>query len=145
MPKAAPSARHLDPFKNFKFLIRMEGRVVAGAAEVSSLTSHPGSSPRGQVPSKFEPITLKRGVTKDPDFLDWANSFSSTPAGSALEDHARTLEIDILSEQGRVAGSISLKRCWVSQSKFVAGSPGPHPVAPFDALQLEHEGIEESR
>ena len=72
-----------DPYKNFKFRVKWDGRYVAGISKVSPLkrtaevVEHreggdalsPRKSPRLV---KYEPVTLERGVTHDVEFEQWS-------------------------------------------------------------------------
>jgi phage tail-like protein len=63
-----------DPYKNFKFRIKWEGRYVAGVSKISGLRrtteviqhregGDPNSSRKSPGHTEFAPITLERGVT----------------------------------------------------------------------------------
>lgn len=65
-----------DPYKNFKFRVKWDGKYVAGVSSVSALSRRTevvehreGGSPNTMHKSpgqtSFEPITLERGVTHD--------------------------------------------------------------------------------
>ena len=84
MAEFSVNTHRFDPYKNFKFRIRMDGRYVAGVSKVSGLKRHTeviewrqGGEPSmtRKMPgfTTYDPITLERGVTHDPDFEDWAN------------------------------------------------------------------------
>src|SRR6266545_3014220 len=73
-----------DPYKNFKFRVKWDGKYVAGVSRVSALRrsteavalregGEPSTSRISPGLTKFESITLKRGVTHDTAFEDWAN------------------------------------------------------------------------
>ena len=66
---------------------------------------------------KFEPITLERGVTHDPEFEAWANLIYNTDGDAAisLENFRKDLIIELLNEQGVVAKAYKVYRCWVSE------------------------------
>src|SRR5215203_1106872 len=75
---------HSDPYKNFKFRIKWGGRYVAGFSKVSALKStadvikhrsgeDPNSTRKLLGRTKYEPITLERGITYDGEFDKWAN------------------------------------------------------------------------
>ena len=73
-----------DPYKNFKFRVKWDGKYVAGISKVSGLkrTTEVVEHREGGDPSinhkstgvtKYDPIVLERGVTQDTAFEDWAN------------------------------------------------------------------------
>src|SRR5262245_47887799 len=84
-----------DPYKNMKFRLRCNGRIVAGCSKCSALkrstepvTHREGGDPSTQriSPSiwKFEAITLERGVTHDPEFEAWANLIYTTDGDASI-------------------------------------------------------------
>ena len=146
-----------DPYKNFKFKVKWDGRYVAGVSKVSGLkrttqvvthrvggdASHSCKSP-GR--NEFDPITLERGVTHDTEFEQWAHkvwNFSAAfGAEVSLRDFRKDIILDIYNEAGQWALSYKIYRCWVSEY---------HPLQDLDAnanaiaiqmIKLENEGWE---
>src|SRR5262252_3334137 len=85
-----------DPYKNFKFRVKWDGRYVAGISKVSALKrttevvkhregGDPSTSRKSPGRTEFEPITLERGVTHDPDFEAWATKVWHVGAGLGSE------------------------------------------------------------
>ena len=73
-----------DPYKNFKFRVKWDGRYVAGVSRVSALRrvtevvehregGDPSTSRKSPGRTQYDSITLERGVTHDSDFEKWAN------------------------------------------------------------------------
>jgi len=73
-----------DPYKNFKFRIKWDGKYVAGISKCTALKrttevvkhregGDPSSSRKSPGRTEFEAITLDRGVTHDTEFEKWAN------------------------------------------------------------------------
>ncbi|MFN7881516.1 MAG: phage tail protein, partial [bacterium] len=88
MVQFAVNTHRFDPYKNMKFRIKWDGRYVAGVSKISALkrstevvSFREGGDPNSprHSPSvwKFEPITLERGLTHDPEFEAWANKVYS--------------------------------------------------------------------
>jgi hypothetical protein len=76
MAEFVVNPHRFDPYKNFKFRVKWEGKYVAGVSSVSPLrrttdviSYRTGSEPSlaRKVPGRtnFDPITLERGVTHD--------------------------------------------------------------------------------
>ena len=69
--------------------------------------------------TKFEPITLERGVTHDPAFEQWANKVWNFGAGLgaevSLKDFRKDITIDMFNEAGQLVLSYKVFRCWVSE------------------------------
>jgi hypothetical protein len=96
MAQFSVNAQRFDPYKNLKFRVKWDGRYVAGVSKVSGLKrtteviehregGDPSTSRKSLGRTKFEPITLERGVTHDTEFERWANKVSrpmrSAPPG----------------------------------------------------------------
>lgn len=92
MPQFVVNAQRFDPYKNFKFRVKWDGRYVAGVSEISALKrktevivfregGDPSSSRKSPGRTEYDPITLQRGVTHDPEFENWANKVWTLGAG----------------------------------------------------------------
>ena len=115
-PQFPVNTTRFDPYKNMKFRIKSDGRYVAGVSKISALkkSTEPVTHREGGDPStsrvspsvwKFEPITLERGVTHDPEFEAWANLIYNTDGDAAisLENFRKDIIIELLNEQAVVA------------------------------------------
>jgi phage tail-like protein len=155
MAQFSVNAQRFDPYKNFKFRIKWDGKYVAGVSKISPLkrSTEPVTHREGGDPStsrvspsvwKFEPITLERGVTHDPEFEKWANLIYTTDGDGAisLKNFRKDLIIDFLNEQGVVAKSYKVYRCWVSDYQALPElDANAHAVA-IEHLILQNEGWE---
>ena len=69
--------------------------------------------------TKFEAVTLERGVTHDKMFEQWANKVWNFGAGLgaevSLKDFRKDLIIEVYNEAGQLAIAYKLFRCWVSE------------------------------
>lgn len=141
------------PYKNFKFIVKFDGAPVAAVSKVSALkrSTEPVTHRVGGDPStarlspstwKFEPITLERGVTHDPEFEAWANLCFSTDGDAAmsLKNFRKTLTIDLLTEQGAVALSYTVFRCWVSEYQALPELDANANAVAIQLLVLQNEG-----
>ena len=79
MPQFTVNAQRFDPYKNFKFRVKWDGKYVAGVSKMGPLkrttqvVTHrdggdPSSSRKSPGRSEYDPITLERGVTHDVEF-----------------------------------------------------------------------------
>ena len=126
----------IDPYKNFRFRVKWDGRYVAAVSQVSALTrtsevvSHPeGGDPHSPRKSPgqtdFGPITLQRGVTHDVAFEQWANKVwdysNSAELGQevSLKDFRRDLTIELYNEAGQKVIAYNVYRCWVSELSLI--------------------------
>ncbi len=84
MAQFSVNPQRFDPYKNFKFRVKWDGRYVAGVSKVSALKrttevvehregGDPSTGRKSPGRNKFEAITLERGVTHDLEFERWAN------------------------------------------------------------------------
>lgn len=146
----------IDPYKNFKFRVRWDGQVVAGVSKVSALkrttevVSHREggesfSTPRhSPASSKFDPITLERGVTFAPEFEAWANLVYSTEGDGAvsLANFRKNISIELLNLQGTVVKRYNVFRCWVSEYTALPELDANANAIAFEMLVLQNEGFE---
>jgi len=149
-----------DPYKNFKFRVKWDGKYVAGISKVGALkrTTEPVKHREGGDPStsrkspgrnEFEAITLERGVTHDPEFEAWANKVWSFGAGlgaeSSLKDFRKDLIIEVYNEAGQVALAYKVYRCWVSEFQALPDLDANANAVAIQHLKLENEGWERDR
>jgi len=154
-PQFTVNAQRFDPYKNFKFRIKWDGKYVAGMSKVGALkrSTEPVTHREGGDPSsarvtpsswKFEPISMERGVTHDPEFENWANLIYNTNGDMAisLEKFRKDIIIELLNEQGVVAKSYKVYRCWVSEYQALPElDANAHAVA-IEHITLQNEGWE---
>jgi phage tail-like protein len=151
------NAQRFDPYKNFKFRVKWDGRYVAGVSKVSSLKrttevvkhregGDPSSSRKSPGRSEFEPITLERGVTHDPEFERWANKVWDFGAGLGVEvslkDFRKNVTIELYNEAGQLALAYNVFRCWVSEYQAVPDLDANANAVAIQHLKLENEGWE---
>jgi phage tail-like protein len=155
MAQFSVNTTRFDPYKNMKFRIKWDGKYVAGVSKVSALnrstevvTHREGGDPSHSRVSpsvtKHEPITLERGVTHDPEFEKWANLVYNTngDAAMSLANFRKDIVLDFLDEQGVVAISYHIFRCWVSEYVALPElDSNAHAVA-IQHLILPNEGWE---
>ena len=155
MAQFSVNAQRFDPYKNFKFRIKWDGKYVAGVSKISALkrSTEPVTHREGGDPStsrvspsvwKFEPITLERGVTHDPEFENWANLIYTTNGDAAisLKNFRKDIIIDFLDEQGVIAKSYKVYRCWVSEYTALPDLDANAHVIAIEHLVLQNEGWE---
>jgi phage tail-like protein len=147
------NTHRFDPYKNMKFRVKWDGRYVAGVSKVSALkrstevVSHreggdPSTSRNSPSKWKFEPITLDRGVTHDPEFEEWANKVYSVEGGSVLtlKNFRKDILIELLNEQGVVAKAYKVFRCWVSEYQALPELDANGNAIAFEHIVLQNEG-----
>lgn len=157
MAQFTVNAGRFDPYKNFKFRVRWDGRTVAGVSKVSALKrttevvkhrdgGDPSSSRKSPGRTEFEAITLERGVTHDTEFEKWANKVwnfgSGLGAEVSLKDFRKDIVIEVFNEAGQVAIAYKVFRCWVSEFQAVPDLDANANAVAIQHLKLENEGWE---
>jgi len=157
MAQFSVNAQRFDPYKNFKFRVKWDGRYVAGISKVGalkrtteSITHREGGDPSTERKSpgqtKFEAITLERGVTHDTEFEKWANKVwnfgSGLGAEVSLKDFRKDLIIEMYNEAGQLATAYKVYRCWVSEYQSLPELDASASAVAIQSLKLEHEGWE---
>ncbi|MBS0587237.1 phage tail protein [Nitrosomonas sp.] len=157
MAQFTVNAQRFDPYKNFKFRVRWDGRYVAGVSKVSALKrttevvkhregGDPSSSRKSPGRTEFEAITLERGVTHDQDFEKWANKVwnfaSGLGAEVSLKDFRKDIIIELYNEAGQLAVAYKLFRCWVSEFQALPDLDANANAVAIARLKLENEGWE---
>lgn len=163
LPKATD---RYDPYRNFRFRVKWEGKYVAGVSKVSALTrttqvtrnraGGDASTPRrmpGQ--SEYEAITLERGVTHDAAFEQWANkvwdyhdsSVDDQQGGigshdSSLKDFRKDIVLEVFNEAGQKVIAYTIYRCWPSEFVALPEMDGNGNAVAIQTLKLENEGWE---
>src|SRR5437868_11001935 len=96
MAQFSVNPQRFDPYKNFKFRVKWDGRYVAGISKVSALKrttevvehregGDPSTGRKSPGPTKFEAITLDRGATHDTEIEKWANKVLNFGSGLRAE------------------------------------------------------------
>ena len=157
MAQFTVNAQRFDPYKNFKFRIKWDGRYVAGISKVGALKrttevvdhragGDPSTVRRSPGQSKYEPITLERGVTHDTEFEKWANKVWNFGSGLgsevSLKDFRKDCIIDVYNEAGQLAISYKVYRCWVSEFQALPELDASGNAVAIQTLTLQNEGWE---
>lgn len=154
-PQFVVNAQRFDPYKNFKFRVKWDGRYVAGVSKVSTLKrttevvdhregGDPSTSRKSPGRTAFDAITLERGVTHDVEFEKWANLVYSVQGDAAISLNAfrKDVILEFLNEAGQTALSYKIYRCWVSEYQALPElDANAHAVA-IQHIKLENEGWE---
>src|SRR5262249_7083169 len=109
MAQFSVNAQRFDPYKNFKFRVKWDGRYVAGISKVGALKrstdpiehrvgGDPSTSRKSPGRTKFDAITLERGVTHDTEFEKWANKVWNFGSGLGAEVSLKDFRKDIIIE-----------------------------------------------
>jgi phage tail-like protein len=157
MAQFTVNATRFDPYKNYKFRVKWDGRFVAGISKVSALKrttevvtyregGDPSSERRSPGQTKYEAITLERGVTHDTEFEKWANKVwnfgSGLGAETSLRDFRKDLILEVYNEAGQLVLAYRIFRCWVSEYQALPELDASANGVAIQTLKLENEGWE---
>jgi phage tail-like protein len=147
--------QHFDPYKNFRFRVKWDGRYVAGVSRVGALKrttevvkhregGEPGTSRKSPGQTDYEAITLERGVTHDHEFEAWANRVWAPGAGQggAGGDFRKDLVIEVYNEAGQLALAYKVYRCWVSEYQALPDLDANGNAVAIEQIKVENEGWE---
>jgi phage tail-like protein len=147
-----------DPYRNFKFQVRWDNRIVAGVSKVSALKrsskvvefregGDPSTSRKLPGRTEYEAITLEAGLTHDLSFVRWANKVWNFGAGlgkeSSLADFRKDVTINFLNEAGQIAMVFNIYRCWVSELTILPDLDANGEAVAIRSIQLQNEGWEQ--
>lgn len=157
MASFSVNPQRFDPYKNFKFRVKWDGRYVAGVSKISTLKrttevvkhregGDPSSSRKSPGRTEYDAITLERGVTHDSEFERWANKIwnygSGLGAEASLADFRKEIIIELYNEAGQLAIAYRIYRCWVSEYQALPDLDANANAVAIARLKLENEGWE---
>jgi phage tail-like protein len=146
-----------DPYKSYRFLVFF-GQSTTTVAAVSKVTALRRSSDvieyreggnniilKGLGRTKYEPITLERGVTQDKDFITWADAAQRLDNGhptTSLAKLRREIRVQLLNEEGQPVHGYIVHRCWVSEFQALPDLDAGATTVAIEHIKLENEGWE---
>jgi len=157
MAQFSVNGQRFDPYKNFKFRVKWDGRYVAGISKVGALKrstdliehregGDPSSTRKSPGRTKYDAITLDRGVTHDTEFEKWANKVwnygSGLGAEVSLKDFRKDLIIEVYNEAGQLVIAYKVYRCWVSEYQALPDLDSNAGAVAIQHIKLENEGWE---
>ena len=157
MAEFTVNSQRFDPYKNFKFRVKWDGRYVAGISKVGGLKrstevvkhrtgGDPSTTRKSPGRTEYDPITLERGVTHDTEFEKWANKVwnfgSGLGAEVSLKDFRKDVILELYNEAGQVAIAYQIYRCWVSEWQSLADLDANANAVAIQHIRLENEGWE---
>ncbi len=157
MPEFSVNTDRFDPYQNFRFRVKWDGRYVAGVSKVGSLKrstevvkwregGDPSLSRKLPGRTDYDAITLERGVTHDIEFEQWANKVwnygSATGSQVSLKDFRKDIIIELLNEAGQIVIVYKVYRCWVSEFQATPDLDAGANAVAIQSIKLENEGWE---
>ncbi len=157
MAEFTVNAQRFDPYKNFKFRLKWDGKYVAGVSKVSPLKrstevikfregGDPSTSHKSPGRTEYDAITLERGVTHDVAFEQWANKVWDYGAGLgaevSLKDFRKDITLELYNEAGQKVMAYNIFRCWVSEYEALPDLDANAAAVAIQHIKLEIEGWE---
>jgi phage tail-like protein len=147
----------LNAYPNFMFRLKWDGRYVAGLSKCSALKrtteviehregGDPSSPRKSPGRTKYEPLTLERGVTHDLEFERWANKVWNYGSGLgsqvSLKDFRKEILIEMYNEAGQLVIAYKVYRCWVSEFQALPDLDANANAVAIQHIKIENEGWE---
>ena len=157
MAQFTVNTQRLDPYKNFKFRLKWDGKYVLGCSKVSALKrtteviehrsgGDPSTSHKMPGRTKFEPITLERGITQDMEFHNWAALVWNFGAGLgsevSLANFRKDVYLEFYNEAGQLVIAYKIFRCWVSEYQALPDLDANANAVAIEHIKIENEGWE---
>jgi len=155
MAQFTVNAQRFDPYKNFKFRVKWDGKYVAGISHLSPLVRRtevvlhreggdPSTTRKSPGRTEYEAITLERGVTHDVEFEQWANKVWNYGAGLgsevSLKDFRKDIILELYNEAGQKVLAYNIYRCWVSEYVALPDLDANAAAVAIQHIKLENEG-----
>jgi phage tail-like protein len=143
-----PTGERKDPYKNFRFLVEIDGIVQAGFSEaaIPDSTQEPIEYREGnetttvrKLPglTKYGNLTLKWGITDSLDLYNWRKQVEQ----GKTKDARRNLAVILMDEEGNSAARWEFREAW--PSKYDAPNlDGKGNDVAVETLEIVHEGME---
>ena len=157
MAQFTVNPQRFDPYKNFKFRVRWDGRYVAGVSKVGALKrsvtlvehregGDPSTTRKSPGQVKYEAFTMERGLTHDLEFVNWARLVYNYGAGLgaevSLKNFRKDLVIEVYNEAGQLAVAYKVYRAWVSEITASPDLDAHASAVAIESIKLEIEGWE---
>jgi len=157
MAQFSVNPQRFDPYKNFKFRVKWDGKYVMGVSKVGGLKrttevvkhregGDPSSSRKSPGRTEYDALTLERGVTQDTEFDKWANKVWDYGAGLGAEvslaDFRKDILLELYNESGQLVISYHIFRCWVSEYQAMPDLDANANAVAIQHIKLENEGWE---
>ena len=136
-----------DLYKNYRFLVEIDGIVQAGFEEVTIPYSLPdpidyrensNQPTMHQIPGllKYGHVTLKRGITNSMDLYNWCRLVED----AKIKEARKNMAIIVLNEEKKTAARWEFESAW--PTKYVAlNLKAPGNELSIESIEVTHEGM----
>jgi phage tail-like protein len=155
MAKFTVNAKRYDPYRNFKFKIKIDNVYVAGLSKCGALKKttemvewreggDPSTTHKLPGKTKYDAIQLTAGVTHDLTFENWANLVNNFQGDAAmsLKNFRKDIIIDVFNEAGQKVLSYKVFNCWVAEYQALPELDASANAVMIQTIKLENEGWE---
>src|SRR5215204_6058731 len=158
-----PNTKVILPYRNFKFRVYFEGKskpvtlmskmtALKRSREVVEWRQGGESNTVRKLAgkTKYEPITLEKGLSLDTDFEDWADRVNKWHNGRDLAQRKdnecrKELRIEVLETDGEVVLKYKIHKCWVSEYTAIPDLDANSNAVAIKTLKIENEGWEKDK
>src|SRR5437588_12938957 len=155
MAKFTVNPLRYNPYRNFKFRVKIDNVYVAGLSKCSALKrttemvewregGDPSHTTKLPGKTKYDPVTLTAGVTHDTTFEAWANLVNNFQGDAAtfLSKFQKDIAIDVFNEADQKVLSYNLYGCWVSEYQALPELDASANAVAIQTLKVEMRGWE---
>jgi phage tail-like protein len=152
------NANRIDPYKNYKFRVKWDGKTVLGVSKVGALKrtttvvphrsgGENSSDHKSPGRTNYDGLTLERGITHDLEFEAWADQVHPYAGDAAMDlaNYKKELVLEVLNEKGHVALRYFLHDCWVSEFTAVPALDANANAVAVEMIKLEMNGWERDK
>jgi phage tail-like protein len=156
-----PNTKVILPYRNFKFRVYFEGKskpvalmskmtALKRSTEVVEWRQGGGSNTVRKLAgkTKYEPITLEKGLSLDTDFERWAdrvNKYGVIDLAQRGNEFRKELIVEVLDLDGEVVLKYKLHKCWVSEYTAIPDLDANANAVAIKTLIIENEGWEKDK
>ena len=149
------NVNRFDPYKSYRFLLYF-GKSTNPVAAVSKVTALKRTSDvieykeggnniilKGLGRTKYEPLTLERGVSYDTAFIQWADYTQQLDQGhptTSLANLRQDITVALCNEAGAIVKAYVVQRCWVSEFQALPDLDAGANAVALEHIKLENEG-----
>jgi phage tail-like protein len=152
------NANRIDPYKNYKFRVKWDGKTVLGVSKVGALKrtttvvphrsgGENNSDHKSPGRTNYDGLTLERGITHDLEFEAWADRVHPYAGDAAMDlaNYKKELVLEVLNEKGHVALRYFLHDCWVSEFTAIPALDANANAVAVEMIKLEMNGWERDK
>jgi phage tail-like protein len=146
-----------EPCRNYTFRVKWDGRYIPAITRVLGLTrttevvenrdgSDPSINRKSAGLTRFEAITLERGLTGDTSFEEWANLVWNPEielgSEASVREFRKNILIELYEDSGQLVRTYIVRRAWPSEYQALSTLDAGENGVVIERMRLESEGWE---